>query len=157
MALFNAKQELKNSKVQNNSEIKVIVTTSINHPTKAISKFDSLKDWKLIVVGDKKTPKNYKLKNGVYLTPKDQELIDKKLSRLIGWNCIERRNFGLIYAKKIKASVVALIDDDNIPYKNWGKSMLAEKQEDLVSNFSSLRPKDTIDESCLYLLNKTEF
>ena len=41
---------------------KFIVTTSINKPTKAIRIFDSLKDWKLIVVGDKKTPKNYKLK-----------------------------------------------------------------------------------------------
>jgi len=43
------------------------------------------------------------------------------------------------------------------PYKKWGKSIWADKQEDLVSNFNSLRPKDTIDESCLYLLNKTDF
>ena len=46
---------------------KVIVSTSINKPTEAIKKFDSLKDWLLIVVGDKKTPKNYKLKNIFYL------------------------------------------------------------------------------------------
>jgi hypothetical protein len=46
---------------------KFIVCTSINKPTLAIKKFDSMKDWKLVIVGDKKTPKNYKLKNGVYL------------------------------------------------------------------------------------------
>ena len=59
---------------------KFIVCTSINKPTEAIKKFDSMKDWQLIVVGDKKTPKNYKLKNGIYLSPKKQEKIDKKLS-----------------------------------------------------------------------------
>ena len=35
---------------------KFIVTTSINKPT-AIRIFDSFKDWKLIVVGDKKIQK----------------------------------------------------------------------------------------------------
>ena len=103
---------------------KFIVCTSINKPTLAIKKFDSMKDWKLVIVGDKKTPKNYKLKNGVYLSPKNQEKIDKKLSDLIGWNCIQRRNFGILYAWKNGADIVAVVDDDNIPYKNWGKKLL---------------------------------
>jgi hypothetical protein len=103
---------------------KYIVCTSINKPTLAVKKFDSMKDWKLVIVGDKKTPKNYKLKNGVYLSPKKQEKIDKKLSDLIGWNCIQRRNFGILYAWKNGADVVAVVDDDNIPYKNWGKKLL---------------------------------
>jgi len=107
---------------------KIIISTTINHPTKAIRKFDQLKDWKLIVIGDKKTPKNYKLKNGIYVSPTDQIKIDKKLSDLIGWNCIERRNIGLILAKKLKADVIALVDDDNIPYKNWGKNLLVGKK-----------------------------
>ena len=37
------------------------VCTSINKPTLAIKKFDLMKDWKLVVVGDKKL-KNYRLK-----------------------------------------------------------------------------------------------
>ncbi len=77
-----------------------IVTTTINPVTEAISKYDNLKNWKLIVVGDIKTPKNYKLKNGIYLPPKDQIKIDNKLSDLIPWNSIQRRNFGFILAKK---------------------------------------------------------
>ena len=107
---------------------KFIVCTSINKPTLAIKKFDSMKDWKLIVVGDKKTPKNYKLKNGIYLSPTKQEKIDKKLSDLIGWNCIQRRNFGILYAAKNNADIVAVVDDDNIPYKNWGKNLLLNKK-----------------------------
>ena len=87
----------------------LIISTTINPPTKAIRKFDKIKGWKLVVVGDKKTPKNYKLKNGVYLSPKNQEIIDKKLSDAIGWNCIERRNFGLIDAKKITQKLLHLL------------------------------------------------
>ena len=65
--------------------------------TEAIKQYGKINDWELIVVGDKKTPKNYKLKNGIYLTTKDQVKIDKELSNLIGWNCIERRNFVIVY------------------------------------------------------------
>ena len=107
---------------------KFIVCTSINKPTLAVKKFDAMKDWELVIVGDKKTPKNYKLKNGIYLSPKKQENIDKKLSDLIGWNCIQRRNFGILYAWKNGADIVAVVDDDNIPYKNWGKKLLIDKK-----------------------------
>ena len=106
---------------------KFIVTTTINSPTIAIKKYDNLKDWKLIVVGDKKTPKNYKLKNGIYLSPKDQLNFNKKLSDLIGWNCIQRRNFGLLKANEFGADIIATIDDDNIPYSFWGKEIYIGK------------------------------
>ena len=62
---------------------KFIVCTTINKPTLAIKKFDSMQGWKLIVVGDKKTPKDYKLKNGIYLSPKKQEKIGAKIYYLI--------------------------------------------------------------------------
>jgi hypothetical protein len=107
---------------------KFIITTTINTPTEAIKKFDSLKDWKLIVAGDLKTPSNYKLKNGLYLKPRDQEMMSKKLSNLIGWNCIQRRNFAMIAAYKEGADLIATIDDDNIPLSNWGKNLLINKK-----------------------------
>ena len=107
---------------------KIIVCTSINKPTEAIKKFDNMKDWQLVVVGDKKTPKNYKLKHGIYLSPKKQEKMDKKLSKLIGWNCIQRRNFGILFAWKNNADIVAVVDDDNIPYKHWGKNLLLNRK-----------------------------
>ena len=77
----------------------------------------------LVVIGDQKTPeKEYKkLKDIIFLSPKDQERMSKKISDLIGWNCIQRRNFGFMYASKIKADIIASVDDDNIPLKNWGK------------------------------------
>ena len=103
---------------------KVIVTTTINSPTEAIQKFDALEDWELVVIGDQKTPKDYQLERGTYYDPLVQEEIDKELSDVIGWNCIQRRNFGLLVALERGADVVALIDDDNIPKPCWGEELL---------------------------------
>ena len=87
---------------------KIIVTTSINAPTEAIRKFDAMQDWDLVVIGDLKTPSDYWLKRGMYLDALAQEEYDKDLSDAIGWNCIQRRNFGLLIAHDMKADVVAV-------------------------------------------------
>lgn len=103
---------------------KVIVTTTINSPTEAIEKFQALPDWELVVIGDKKTPKDYRLDRCVYVSPEEQEKYDKELSDAIGWNCIQRRSFGLLWAHDMKADIVAVVDDDNIPYDDWGKDLM---------------------------------
>jgi hypothetical protein len=107
---------------------KAIVTTTINGPTPAIQAFDALSDWELIVVGDKKTPGDYRLQRGIYLSPEQQEKYDPALSEAIGWNCIQRRNFGFLWAKDLGADVIASVDDDNIPLEGWGESLLVGQQ-----------------------------
>jgi len=107
---------------------KVIVTTTINPITKAIRKFQAFDEWELIVVGDKKTPLPYVLDRGTYLSCQMQEEFDKELSAAIGWNCIQRRNFGLLWAHKMGADIIATVDDDNIPYDNWGDNLLLDKE-----------------------------
>ena len=113
--------------------MKYIVTTTINEPTIATKKFCKIadeKDWMFVVVGDTKTPHEsyYKLKeeykNFVYLHPGDQEAMYPKLSETIGWRSIQRRNIGLVYAYDQGAEVIATIDDDNIPYDNWGDNVM---------------------------------
>lgn len=100
---------------------KYIVTTTINPPTEATLKFLSKKDWTLIVVGDLKTPHNlYKKLNCIYLHPDEQEKKYRKLSDIIGWKTIQRRNIGFVEAFRLGADVIATVDDDNIPYENWG-------------------------------------
>ena len=99
---------------------KVIVTTTINPPTEAIRLYDAMVDWQLIVIGDLKTPKDYRLDRGTYIDPAGQEKYDKALSDALGWNCIQRRNFALLVAHDMKADVVAVVDDDNIPLLGWG-------------------------------------
>ena len=102
---------------------KVIVTTTINPPTEAIHRFDAMEGWDLVVIGDRKTPADYRLARGTYLSPADQERYDRKLSDAIGWNCIQRRNFGFLIANDMHADLVAVIDDDNIPNEQWGKNI----------------------------------
>lgn len=103
---------------------KIIVTTTINPPTEAVEKFQALPDWELIVIGDLKTPANYRLERGRYVGPSEQEKFDKELSEAIGWNCIQRRNFGLLFAQGMNADIVALVDDDNVPMPRWGESLM---------------------------------
>ena len=123
---------------------KYIISTTINPPTKAIKKFDNLKNWNLVVAGDLKTPSNYKLKNGIYLNPKDQEKISKKLSDLIGWNCIQRRNFAMIYAYNKGADIIATIDDDNIPLSNWSNNLIIDKKTNAYKYFTREEAFDPI-------------
>lgn len=107
---------------------KIIVTTTINPPTKALLKFDALADWELIVIGDKKTPADFRLKRGRYVGPAEQEAYDKPLSDAIGWNCIQRRNFGFLLAHDAGADIIATVDDDNLPFAHWGPRLLLEER-----------------------------
>lgn len=118
---------------------KVIVTTTINPPTKAIQAFQTMKDWDLVVAGDKKTPRDYHLERGVYLSPEEQEKYDPALSEAIGWNCIQRRNFAFLWAKDMKADIVALVDDDNIPLPGWGENLLLGREVE-VNFFETDQP-----------------
>lgn len=102
---------------------KVIISTTIFPPEGALEEFDNLKDWTLVVAGDKKTPKDFKLKNGIYLSPEDQEKLDKYLSDAIGWNCIQRRNMALLMAHKLGADVISSIDSDNYRHNDWGQNI----------------------------------
>ena len=112
--------------------MKFIVTTTINEPTLATLKFSKIcrnSQWKFIIVGDTKTPHNsyYELQkensNIIYLDPDKQKELFPELSKSIGWKTIQRRNIGFAYAYANNASVVATVDDDNIPYDNWGKDV----------------------------------
>jgi len=129
---------------------KFIVTTTINTPTLATLKFCKIaqeKNWTFVIVGDTKTPhetyeqlvKTYTpyIK---YLNPQEQELLYPELSEIIGWKSIQRRNIGFVYAYQQGADIIATVDDDNIPYDNWGDDILIgqEKEVDLYENISSL-------------------
>lgn len=106
-----------------------IVTTTINPPTEATLKYASFWGWKLIVVGDTKTPhKEYEKLNCIYLHPDEQEKKYPDLSRAIGWRSIQRRNIGFVEAYNLGAKIIATVDDDNIPYDNWSRDLLIGKE-----------------------------
>jgi hypothetical protein len=104
-----------------------IATTTINKPTKALKLFAKNKNCKLIVALDKKS-KDFKLKNSIILSTSYQDKKWPKLSKLVGWNCIQRRNFAILEAYERGAEIIALIDDDNIPYSNWFKDIYVNNE-----------------------------
>jgi len=109
-----------------------IITTTINPPTTATLKFAKIakcNNWKFVIVGDLKTPheayRNLEKNDAViYLHPDDQDKMYPELSNIIGWKTIQRRNIGFVYAYQQGASIIATVDDDNIPYDNWGTNLL---------------------------------
>jgi len=108
---------------------KIIITTTINKPTEAIIKYANMSEWQFIIAGDLKTPHNeYNNINCTYLHPEEQEIKYKDISDIIGWNTIDRRNIAILEAYRLGADVIATIDDDNIPYDNWGKDLLVNKE-----------------------------
>jgi hypothetical protein len=88
-------------------------------------------DWELVVVGDRKTPPGYRLRRGIYLPPEEQEKYDRALSEAIGWDCPQRRSFGLLWAMQMQADVVAVVDDDNIPQPGWGRDLLVGRETEV--------------------------
>jgi len=110
-----------------------IVTTTINPPTEATLKFCEIVSkrpgFNFVIVGDTKTPhEEYrkleeKYPKLEYLHPNKQDDLYPELSKIIGWKTIQRRNIGFVYAYDNDCDVLATVDDDNIPYDNWGKNI----------------------------------
>lgn len=94
---------------------KWIVVTTIQYPTEQLRKLASLKDWHLLVVGDKKTPHDWYLDNGEYLSPERQQQLGYKLANVLPWNHYSRKNIGYLYAIEHGASIIYDTDDDNEP------------------------------------------
>ena len=109
-----------------------IVTTTINPPTEAIRRFVRKEGWDLIIVGDLKTPHDEWRGYPGYFGPDEQHTRYQKLSEATGWNCIQRRNIGFVEAYRRGCyDVIATVDDDNIPYENWGENCLVGKVVDV--------------------------
>jgi hypothetical protein len=117
---------------------KFIVTTTINKPTTATLKFCEIADrdnWIFVIVGDTKTPHDDYIKlsetfkNIIYLSPNKQDELYPELSKVIGWKTIQRRNIGFLFAYKNGAEIMATVDDDNIPYDNWGDNSIGQEIE----------------------------
>jgi hypothetical protein len=95
---------------------KIIITT-INKETEAITKFKSLDNWDLILVGDKKTP-DY-VDDKIQFIPYSKQDEQYTISKSLPVNSYCRKNIGYIEAIKAGADVIYETDDDNIPYKFW--------------------------------------
>lgn len=115
---------------------KFIVITSIFQPTEAIEKFAKLKDWKIIVVGDKKTATDWSYPGVTYLSPEGQNEVADQFSRLLPWNSYTRKNIGYLHAILQGARIIYESDDDNIPLDNWVNEPEFSTNAELLSDAS---------------------
>jgi hypothetical protein len=96
-----------------------IIITSIFPPTKAVREFAKFKNYKTIVVGDKKTPKEYHNSGTTFLSVDTQSELGYNLYKELPFNHYCRKNLGYIFAIDEGAEIIIDTDDDNIPYSHW--------------------------------------
>ncbi|MBM3910594.1 MAG: DUF288 domain-containing protein [Thaumarchaeota archaeon] len=99
---------------------KFVIITTVNPFTKAIKKITNLTKYKLVLVGDLKTPP-YKNKKLVFLDVKMQKQLPFSSLNTCPYNSYQRKNIGYLYAIHNDANTIIETDDDNFPLKNWGE------------------------------------
>lgn len=102
-----------------NTFTKYIVITSIFDPTEAVTEFSNMEDYKLIVVGDKKTPAGWQADNVIFLPVEEQQAMQFELSKVLPYNHYCRKMLGYLKAISLGAEWIVDTDDDNIPKENW--------------------------------------
>ena len=130
-----------------------LVITTINKPNKNIKKFSigSLKNkWDFVVIGDKKSPKNFKLKYGEYFNLTNQKKIKFKFNKICPINSYARKNIGYLLAFKKKSEIIIETDDDNCPKKNFFFPKKLEHNANTIKNNSWINIYD------LFLKNKNK-
>ncbi len=106
-----------------------VITTTINIPyllNEYASNFKKFgwNDVIFVIAGDKKTPveiidfcktleSTYSYKT-FYLDLVEQEKINTELYNYIPFNCIQRRNFAVLFAYNLNSDIIITIDDDNL-------------------------------------------
>jgi len=113
---------------------KYIVITSIFRPTIAIEKFSVLKDYRLLVVADKKTPDDWFCENVEYISIEHQENSGFQLSKVLPYNHYCRKMIGYLKAIKNGADLIIDTDDDNIPKQNWKFPEFEQKYDYINDN-----------------------
>ena len=101
---------------------KALVITSINRPNKVLKKYSELSkkhNVKFYIIGDKKTPKNFKIKNSNYLSLSHQKKLIFSYSKICKKNTYVRKNIGYLEAMRNGADVILETDDDNMPKQNF--------------------------------------
>lgn len=96
-----------------NAYEKYIVVTTIQYPTPALKKLAQLPDWRLVVVADKKTPKDWHLDNCDFLSVEQQEQLPYAIVKELPWNHYCRKNIGYVWAIEHGARIIYETDDDN--------------------------------------------
>jgi hypothetical protein len=122
-----------------------LIITTINKPNRNMRMYDmdcKKNNWDFIVVGDKKTPKNFKLPNAKFINYK-RKIKEISFSNKCPINTYARKNIGYLYAIKNNSDVIVETDDDNAPLKNffspfylYSNARTIHKKEDWINIYN---------------------
>jgi len=93
---------------------KWVVATTINPPTQALTTLSNLEEWRIVIVADTKTPKDWSLKNTHFLSVEKQSEYAYLIYDLLPFKSYSRKNLGYLYAIQHGADLIYETDDDNI-------------------------------------------
>ena len=99
--------------------MKYIVITSINAPTPAVKAYAELEDFHLVVVGDRKSPKDWECGPSRFLDIDTQKELGFTIANLLPENHYSRKMLGYLLSIESGASVLVDTDDDNIPKNDY--------------------------------------
>lgn len=107
---------LKNSKLLSHKSIeKWIVVTTILSPTKKMGILSKKVEYQLLIVGNKKTNRQWYKFNNVFLSQEDQKDFGFKSFSTIPINSFAQKNIGYLYAIKNGAKFIFDAEDDDTP------------------------------------------
>ncbi|MDU8885488.1 STELLO glycosyltransferase family protein [Yeosuana sp. MJ-SS3] len=100
-----------------------LIITSIakqNHPVLIQYAKESVENnVSFIVIGDTKSPKEFKLSGCDYYSIKRQELLPFKLNEALPFKHYARKNLGYLLAMQQGAEIIIETDDDNFPFESF--------------------------------------
>lgn len=116
-----------------------LVITTINSPNKNIKFFENgckKKNWDLIIIGDKKTPKNFTLRYGNFISYEKQKKLKFFFSKICPANTYSRKNIGYLISLKNNCEFIIETDDDNAPKKNYFNTIKLNHKVNTIQNIS---------------------
>ncbi|XP_046551375.1 probable glycosyltransferase STELLO1 [Haliotis rubra] len=92
-----------------------IVVTTISYPTPDIKFLAKIPGWKIVVVGDTTTPKDWRYPNCTFLSLDDQHGLGFETTPHLPERSYARKTVGYLFAIAYGAKVIYETDDDNRP------------------------------------------
>ncbi|XP_059176756.1 uncharacterized protein LOC131956379 [Physella acuta] len=111
---------------------KWIVVTSVFQPSKQLRILAQIPGWRLVVVGDRKTPSNWSLPGCDYLSLNTQKHLGFSLAFHLPLGSYARKNIGYLYAILNGAKFIYETDDDNSPEDNLNGFVLTPSMSGLM-------------------------
>ncbi len=99
-----------------------LVITSIASPNKVLKTYANLckeKNIHYIVIGDTKSPQDFKLDGCDYWSVERQKELKNSFADLVPYRHYARKNIGYLIAMQNGAEIIVETDDDNFPYDSF--------------------------------------